>query len=269
MSSALAVGRGGPESLIESAVREQRPAGSIRVLVADDDALARRMVCDRLGTADVQIVGEARDGEEAVAMTLDLAPDIVVMDLLMPGCDGITATRRIASQAPDIRVVILSVSTDPEAVLLALKSGAVGFLDKGIEMDALLRTVRGVSRGEAALDRLTTLTLIREFRAVSVRAEGRRARGTQSAGSTLSSREQEILELLADHFTTDGISEELGLAVETVRTHIKAILRKLRVHSRSEAIAVARSRGILVPSFRDVGGLSDRFDLSDNIGEGA
>src|ERR1700740_3207924 len=80
MSSALAVGRGGPESLIESAVREQRPAGSIRGLVADDDALARRMVCDRLGTADVQIVGEARDGDEAVAMTLDLAPDIVVMD---------------------------------------------------------------------------------------------------------------------------------------------------------------------------------------------
>jgi DNA-binding NarL/FixJ family response regulator len=269
VSSALAVGRGGPESLIESAVREQRPAGSIRVLVADDDALARRMVCDRLGTADVQVVGEARNGEEAVAMVLDLAPDIVVMDLLMPGCDGITATRRIASQAPEIRVVILSVSTDPEAVLLALKSGAIGFLDKGIEMDALLRTVRGVYRGEAALDRLTTLTLIREFRAVSVRAEGRRARGTQSAGSTLSSREQEILELLADHFTTDAISEELGLAVETVRTHIKAILRKLRVHSRAEAIAVARRRGILIPSFRDVGGLSERFDLSDDTDEGA
>jgi DNA-binding NarL/FixJ family response regulator len=140
---------------------------------------------------------------------------------------------------------MLSVSADPEAVLLALRSGAVGFLDKGIEMDALLRVVRGVHRGEAALDRLTTRTLIQEFQAISGRADARGARATQSAGSALSAREQEVLELLAEGLTTEAISGELGLALETVRTHIKAILRKLHVHSRQEAIAAARSRGIL------------------------
>jgi DNA-binding NarL/FixJ family response regulator len=224
---------------------EERPTGAIQILVADDDALARRMICDALATDDVRVIGEARNGEEAVAMALNLGPDIVVMDLLMPECDGITAARRIAAQAPSIQIVMLSVSADPEAVLLALRSGAVGFLDKGIEMDALLRVVRGVYRGEAALDRLTTRTLIQEFQAMSVRVEARGARATQSAGSALSAREQEVLELLAEGLTTDAISGELGLALETVRTHIKAILRKLRVHSRQEAIAAARSRGIL------------------------
>jgi DNA-binding NarL/FixJ family response regulator len=226
------------------------------------------MICDRLATDDVQIIGEARDGDEAVARALELAPDIVVMDLLMPGCDGIAATRRIATEAPAIRVIILSVSTDPEAIMLALRSGAIGFLDKGIEMDALLRTVRGVSRGEAALDRFATLALIQEYRAASGRTEGRGIRGSQSAGSMLSAREQEILELLAEDHSTEAISEELHLAVETVRTHVKASLRKLRVHSRGEAIAVARSQGILTPLARSVGGLSPSYGRSGDTPQG-
>jgi DNA-binding NarL/FixJ family response regulator len=224
---------------------EERTTGVIHVLVADDDALARRMVRDALATDDVRVVGEARNGEEAVAMALQLAPDIVVMDLMMPGLDGIEAARRISTEAPETQIVMLSVSVDPEAILQALRAGAVGFLDKRIEVDALLRVVRGVHRGEAALDRLATRTLIQEFQAMSLRAEARRARATQSAGSTLSTREQEILELLADGCGTEAISDELGLALETVRTHIKAVLRKLRVHSRQEAIGVARERGIL------------------------
>jgi two-component system NarL family response regulator len=237
---------------------EQRATGVIHVLVADDDALARRMVRDALATDDVRVVGEARNGEEAVAMALQLAPDIVVMDLLMPRVDGIEAARRISTEAPEIQVVMLSVSVDPEAILQALRAGAVGFLDKGIEMDALLRVVRGVYRGEAALDRLTTRVLIQEFRAISLRVETRRARATQSAGSTLSTREQEILELLADGLGTEAISDDLGLALETVRTHIKAILRKLRVHSRQEAITVARDRGILAAAERPGGSASSR-----------
>jgi NarL family two-component system response regulator LiaR len=141
--------------------------GVIEVLLADDDSLLRRAVRDRLTTDDVHVVGEARNGDEAVEMALELVPDIVVMDLLMSGCDGIAATRRIAREAPDIRVVILSGNLDTEAVILALRAGAVGFLGKDIALDALLRTVRGVYRGEAALDRLTTRVLIREFQATS------------------------------------------------------------------------------------------------------
>ena len=171
MSSLLDVHEGTGEGLETlSADRRERAPGEIRVLVADDDPRARRTVSDRLATADVRVVGQARTGDEAVAMALDLVPDIVVMGLLMRGRDGIAATRRIAAEAPEIKVVILSINTDPEAVLLALRAGAVGFLDKGIDMDALLRTVHGVYRGEAALDRLTTRTLVREFQAMSGRA---------------------------------------------------------------------------------------------------
>jgi DNA-binding NarL/FixJ family response regulator len=166
-----------------SADRRERGPGEIRVVVADDDPRTRRTVSERLATADVRVVGQARTGDEAVALALGLAPDIVVMDLLMQGRDGIAATRRIAAEAPDVKVVILSINTDPEAVLVALRAGAVGFLGKGIDMDALLRTVRGVYRGEAALDRLTTRTLVGEFQAMSVRALGQTSQGAQATGT--------------------------------------------------------------------------------------
>lgn len=226
----------------------QDVAQEIRVLVADDDPLARRMITDRLSADDINIVGQARTGDEAVEMAVDLRPDVVVMDLLMPGCDGITATRRIAMQAPEVQVVLLSVSSDDQVVLLGLRSGAVGFLDKRIELEALARVVRGVSHGEAGLGRVTTRALISEFQAMAARSE------SKSADSRLSTREKEVLSLLAEGYSTEAVSEELNLAVETVRTHVKAILRKLRVHSRQEAIVVARSRGIIVPSSEMVPG---------------
>lgn len=243
---------------------KQRAAAEVRVLVADDDPFVRRMVCDRLATDDVQVVGQARNGEEAVALALDLMPDIVIMDLLMPLCDGIAATRRIGEQAPQIRVVILSVSDDKDAVLLALKAGAIGFLDKGIEMEALLRVVRGVYRGEAALDRLCTRALIHEFRALAARVEFTGAKATQSAGSSLSQRESEVLELLAAEHGTEVISAELGVTPATVRTHVKSVLRKLRVHSRQEAIAEAQRQGLL-SSAADPVGMAESYSSSGSL----
>lgn len=226
-----------------------RPKGgdphAIRVVVADDDPFARRMVCERLTTDDVQVVGQAHNGEVAVALALDLMPDIVIMDLSMPDCDGISATRRIAQRAPEIQVVILSITKSQDAVLLALTAGAVGFLEKRIEMDALLRVVRGVHRGEAALDRRFTRALINAFRATAARAEIREPKTTQSAGSSLSQREQEVLELLAAGHGTESISSELALAPATVRTHIKSIFRKLKVNSRGAAVSNARSQGLI------------------------
>jgi DNA-binding NarL/FixJ family response regulator len=234
---------GGLDAKAREAGLDDEPASpQIRVLVADDDPLARQMITERLSGGDIVIVGQARNGDEAVEMALELRPDVVVMDLLMPGCDGITATRRIAMQAPEVQVVLLSVSSDEQVVLLGLRSGAVGFLDKRIEIEALARVVRGVHHGEAGLDRATTRALIAEFQAMSARSE------SKAADSHLSSREREVLTLLAEGLSTEEVAEELSLAVETVRTHVKAILRKLRVHSRQEAIVVARSRGIIVPS---------------------
>ncbi len=228
----------------------ERAVDVIRVIVADDDPLARRIIGDRLAADGIEIVSEAKDGEEAVEQALDLRPDVVVMDLLMPGADGITATRRIVAAAPEVQVVLLSVNSDEQVVMLGLRSGAAGFLDKRLEVDALARVVRGVYRGEAALDRATTRLLIKEFRAMSLRTEA------GPVGSQLSLRERQVLELLAAGHATEDISEQLGLATETVRTHVKAILRKLHVHSRQEAIAVARKRGLLVPSIQGISGPS-------------
>jgi two-component system NarL family response regulator len=225
--------------------REASGSNMIRVLVADDDAFARRMVCERMAADGVQVVGQARDGEEAVALALELMPDIVIMDLVMPGCDGVSATRQLRDRAPEIQVVILSISDDEDVVLLALRAGAVGFLGKGLEMDALLRVVRGVQRGEAALDRVRTRALIHEYRTMAARAQAGELKTTQSAGSSLSRREQEVLELIAAGHGTESISAELGLAPATVRTHVKSIFRKLQVHSREEAISEARRRGLI------------------------
>jgi DNA-binding NarL/FixJ family response regulator len=216
---------------------------TLRVLVADGDPLALRLLSERLASDEVRIVGTALDGETAFEDALLLRPDLVVMDAALPLCSGIQATERIRSQAPEVQVVILSVRDDPELVMTAIRAGAVGFLDKRIELTALARAVRGIGRGEAAIDRRMTRLLIDEFRASS------NVRGsfapTQSAGAALSTRELEVLSMLAISRPTEDIADELGLAVETVRSHVKSILRKLRVHTRSEAVALGQRRGLL------------------------
>lgn len=216
---------------------------TLRVLIADGDPLALRLLAERLASDDVKIVGTVLDGEAAVADALELRPDLVVMDAALPLCNGIVATERIRSQAPEVQVVILSIRDEPEVVMTAIRAGAIGFLDKRIELAAMSRAVRGIGRGEAAIDRRMTRRLIDEFRATS---NGRSSlTATQSNGATLSARELEVLSMLAIARPTEEIAEELGLAVETVRSHVKSILRKLRVHTRSEAVALGRRRGLL------------------------
>jgi len=217
-----------------------------RVLVADDDPLARRIVREQLEAEGFSIVGEARDGEEAVTMALRLAPDVVVMDLLMPRRDGIAATQQIVATAPQISVVVLSLSDDQELGLLALRAGAVGFLEKDISMTALVRVIRGIERGEAAVNRAMTRRLISEFRAASAPVPARPSAG-QALGSQLSAREEQVLGLLVVGLTTVEISGHLELSRETVRTHVRSILRKLRVRDRVQAVVAAYDAGLVRP----------------------
>ncbi|HZU59974.1 MAG TPA: response regulator transcription factor [Solirubrobacteraceae bacterium] len=218
------------------------PRKALRVLVADGDPLARRIIREQLAGDDLIIAGEARDGEEAVAKALELNPDVVVMELLMPRLDGLEATQRIVAQAPSISVVLLSQGQDEELGLLALRSGAAGFLEKDISMPTLARVIHAVDRGEAGINRGLTRRLISELRLVSVSTRGSRARVHQSLGAQLSAREEQVLALLAMHLSTVEIAERLGLSRETVRTHVRGILRKLRVQTREEAVAAVRGR---------------------------
>lgn len=207
----------------------------LRVLIADDDPMTRRMLTDALRRGEIDVVGEAADGEEAFELATELEPDLVLMDVVMPGVDGITATRRLSAVAPDIGVVMLSVADDEELGLLALQAGAIGFLTKDLDINVLPRVLRGVQAGEAAVDRRLTRRLIQSLQVTPVGGIGMRP-----VRSPLTAREWEILDLLCSDYTTEGMSHELGLSTETVRSHVKSIFRKLDVHSRREAVETAK-----------------------------
>jgi DNA-binding NarL/FixJ family response regulator len=208
---------------------------SISVLIVDDDPLARRAIRDSFASEeDLEVCGEATSGSEGVELAKLTQPAIVVMDVTMPGLDGIAATRRILESVPDAKVVVFSATTDDELGLLALRAGAMGYLTKGIDLRVLPRVVRGVAAGEAAITRRLSAKLLQRFRLLADGAEGMRP-----VRSELTPREWEVLDLLCADASTEAIAGELELSIETVRSHIKHILRKLGVHSRAEAVLAA------------------------------
>ena len=206
----------------------------LRVIVADDDPLARRVVRGALQEAGIVVVAEAGTGGQAVELTLFYQPDVVLMDVVMPELDGIAALRNILKTRPD-QIVILLTSADDEIGMVGLQSGAYGYLNKDLNIDALPRTVMGAVAGEPAISRSMSALLLEELR--------RRApvgnNGMRPVRSQLTSREWEVLDLLCERKTTDAIARELFLSPETVRSHVKAIYRKLGVNSRDAAIEAA------------------------------
>jgi DNA-binding NarL/FixJ family response regulator len=207
----------------------------LRAIVADDDALARRLVRDVLQEDGIVVIAEAPGGREAIELSLHYEPDVVLMDVVMPGIDGVAATREIVRRAPGVRVVMLTCSDDPAVALMALRAGACGFLSKSLDLAALPRTLRGVAAGEAAVSRQLTSYLIDVVR--RVRDDGA---GLRPIRSRLSPREWEVLDALCQGMSTDAIAAALVLSPETIRSHAKSIMRKLGVRSRTEAVEVAR-----------------------------
>jgi NarL family two-component system response regulator LiaR len=215
-------------------LNEERVEEPLRVIVADDDALARRTVRDVLQDAGIVVIAEATGGREAVELATYYKPDLVVMDLVMPGVDGIEATRQILASSPETKVVALTSSDDDEVGLLVLRAGASGFLSKTVGMDALPRALRCARDGEAVVSRRLTMRLIDLAR--RVREDGV---GIRPIRSSLTTREWEVLDLLCQERGTDEIADALVLSAETVRSHVKSILRKLSVRSRRDAVRVA------------------------------
>ncbi len=215
---------------------------SLRVIIADDDAFARRVIKSAFQAAGVTVVAEASNGDQAVELSLHHQPDVVVMDAVMPGLDGILATRRILKANPDQLVVVLTGSGDDELGLLALRAGAVGFLSKDADIDALPRALQAVRAGEAAVSRKMTQCLIERFRAAPAGSSGLRP-----IKSPLTAREWEVIDLLKPGHSPDEVAEALVLAPETVRSHVKNIMRKLEVHSRADALAAAERLRIARP----------------------
>jgi DNA-binding NarL/FixJ family response regulator len=216
---------------------------SLRAVIADDDPFARRVVKEVLEKAGVLVIAQARNGRQAVELTLYHRPDVVVMDVVMPELDGIIATRQIRREIPDQLIIVLTGAgeEDEELGLQALRAGASGFLSKDVEIDALPRALEAVKAGEAAISRKMTRTLVDRLRDTPHGASGMRP-----VKSPLTAREWEVIDLLKASRTTDQIADELVLSTETVRSHVKNILRKLDVRSREEAVIAAdRMRGSL------------------------
>jgi NarL family two-component system response regulator LiaR len=219
---------------------EMDPGEPMRVIVADDDPFARRMIKESLQRAGVTVVAEAPDGRQAVELCLFYRPDVVLMDVVMPELDGISATRQIVQEVPNQLVVMLTSSDEVEMGFVGLRAGAVGYLSKDLDVDVLPQALSGTLRGEAAISRRLSMQLIEQLR----RAPEASASGMRPVRSPLTAREWEVVDLLYQGRTTDEIAELLVLSHETVRSHIKNLMRKLGASTRAEAVALAhRARG--------------------------
>jgi NarL family two-component system response regulator LiaR len=208
----------------------------LRVIVADDDPFARRTIKQALNRPGFIVVAEAHDGREAVELCLHYRPDVVLMDVVMPVLDGISATKRIVKDLPNQVVIILTSSDEHEFGFVGLRAGAAGFLSKDVDIEALPQALRGAHAGEAVISRHLGMKLIEHLRRAP---EG--GTGMRPVKSPLTPREWEIIDLLVETKTTDEIATALVLSTETVRSHVKNILRKLDVRSREEAVEAAQA----------------------------
>ena len=223
---------------------------TVRVLVADDQALVRAGFVALLSAQDdVDVVGEAADGEQAVELALRLRPDVVLMDIRMPGLDGLAATRRIAAspELADVRVVVLTTFELDEYVFEALRSGASGFLVKHTEPSELVRAVRAVAAGEALLSPGVTRRLIAEYAARARPAPDPR---TSGALATLTDREREVLALVAQGLSNEEIAERLVMSRATARTHVSRMLAKVGARDRTQLVVLAYESGLVRPGWQ-------------------
>ena len=219
--------------------RSRSPRHSIRVLIADD----HRTFAEALRTAirqerGIAVVGVVHDGEEAVRLTLEKRPDVVLMDVAMPKTDGISATRRIREERPETRVVMLSAYEDERNVARAIDAGASGFLSKVRSIRDVARSIRAAHRGEQLIEPQEMRRILTQLR---------HKREQDAAGrdrvDRLTPREVEILQGLADGMTPERLADWLGISRNTLRTHIQNILFKLKVHSKHEALVHAIRHG--------------------------
>jgi DNA-binding NarL/FixJ family response regulator len=200
----------------------------IRVLLIDDHALVRAGLARLIASGDMEVVGQAGDGSAGATLARDLGPDVALVDLAMPGMDGIETTRRVLHASPDTRVVVLTAFSDRVQVLAALDAGASGYLLKDAEPDELLRGIRAAARGDSPLDpRAAHAVLTRE-----------------SVGATLTAREREVLKLVADGLPNKQIARALGITEKTVKAHMTKIFTAIGVTDRTAAALWAHRNGV-------------------------
>ena len=213
----------------------------IRVLVADDHPVFRRGMRAILGAEpEIELVGEATDGEGAVALALELRPDVILMDLNMPGVSGIEATRRVLEVSPDVAVLMLTMFEDDKSIFAAMRAGAHGYVLKGADGAETLRAIHAVANGEAIFSPEST----RRFTGYFAAPGGDPRTAAAQVFPSLTEREHEILSLMAGGYTNTAIASRLYLSPKTVRNYVSNIFTKLQVSDRPQAIVRAREAGL-------------------------
>ena len=212
----------------------------LRVAIADDHPVFRfglRAVLT--ADASTQLAGEAASGDEAIELAIRLRPDVVLMDLDMPGVNGIEATRQIVAACPDVAILVLTMTEATDSVLAAMQVGARGYLLKGAGAEDILRAIRAVAAGDTIFGPMIAERLLHHFGRL-----GERARNRRLSFPELTPREHEVLTLIAGGFTNPAIAEQLYLSSKTVRNHVSSIFGKLQVTDRGQAIVRAREAGL-------------------------
>jgi NarL family two-component system response regulator LiaR len=212
-------------------------SGPIRVLVADDHAIVRKGICALLATeSGIEVIGEAQNGREAVAEAQRLRPDVILMDLVMPGMDGLEATHSIRTNQPEVRILVLTSFASDDKVFPAIRAGALGYLLKDSGPDELVQAIQQVYRGESSLHPTIARRLLREL------AEPAEP-GPEVV--SLTGRETEVLHMVARGWSNRQIAERLAISEATVRTHVSNILAKLNLSSRTQAALYALREGLV------------------------
>ncbi|MFN7940483.1 MAG: response regulator transcription factor [Thermoanaerobaculia bacterium] len=212
----------------------------MKILIADDHALFRDSLRSLLAARGYNVIGEARNGREAVELAHRLRPDVVLMDLSMPELDGLSATRLLAADLPEVKVVILTASDDDQNLFEAVKSGAQGYLLKNLNSDEFFALLEGVGRGEPALTPTLARRLMREFARPEAHAK--------EDPDALTDREMEVLQCLVEGVTSNRrLAHRLGVSENTVKFHIRNILDKLHLHNRAQVVAFALRNRVVDP----------------------
>ncbi len=214
----------------------------MRVLLVDDSTLFLEGLRDLLTNYDLEVVGTARNGLEAQDKAHQLHPDVIVMDVQMPFCDGLTATRQIKAEMPEVDVVVLTITEDDEVLFEAIKNGASGYLLKSVDSETFAAQLKGIERGEAPLAPGLAAKILAEF------ARQQRYLDAQEAGApptTLTVRQQEVLSLVGQGLTYRQVGAKLGLTERTIKHHMREIMDRLHLNNRAAAIAYAARQGII------------------------
>jgi DNA-binding NarL/FixJ family response regulator len=206
-----------------------------RILVVDDHPLTRDALAGLLAQNGFEVVGQGASGEEAIELARELQPQLVLLDLTMPGLGGLAALPRVRAAAPGAEVVVLTAAEDDDSLLQAIRSGAAGYLLKSEPPERIVEFLRGVARGEAALSGAVARRLLAQ-----VREEPRGSAVPEAVAQALSARELEVLLLLDSHLSTEEIAQRLFISEHTVRSHVKNLLAKLGVSSRRDALEKLR-----------------------------